>query len=126
MARRGMACGREDAGVSVWVCCDGSGHIVAGAGEAAALSQSLVSGSRSGNRRRTQAAAGRGDRLRVRLVASRSGGASKRLTDGAEEGTRRARARGRRGRWWWWWWEGAAAEWCVYRGGVCRQRAGRK
>lgn len=41
------------------------------------------------------------DRRRVRLVASGSGGASKRLTDGAEEGSR---WRGYRQRWWWSWW----------------------
>lgn len=35
------------------------------------------------------------DRRRVRLAGSRSGGASKRLTDGAEEGTRRWSRRGR-------------------------------
>ena len=40
------------------------------------------------------------DRRRVRLAASRSGGASKRLTDGAEEGARRRAASARRRRWW--------------------------
>lgn len=73
--------------------------ILSEAGEAAALS--LWVSTRSGNRRQTQASAARMDRRRVRLAASRSGGASKRLTDGAEESCHggRTRVRGRRGRW---------------------------
>jgi len=47
-----MASGREGAGVSVWVCSDGGGHIVAGAGEAAALSRSLGREAAIGARRR--------------------------------------------------------------------------
>jgi hypothetical protein len=55
MARRGMAGGRQGSRVSVWMCCDGGGHIVAGGGEAGSLSLGVEM--RSGDRRQTQTAA---------------------------------------------------------------------